>query len=125
MKLFKLATILFFLGTISLVTATNFHSKENFSPIAQQTSFYQKLDLALKTSNMETSSIEIRDFNHQVEFYIQSQNEPIKIILSDQKDPFWQISSLQQLLKTVKMNQQPLKLVDLSAAQPYATFKNN
>jgi len=125
MKLFKVITLLFFLISLSFFIATNIKPPESFRPIANQSGFYQKLDLALKTSNLKTSSIEIRDFNHQIEFYIEASPQPIKIILSDQKDPFWQISSLQELLKTAKMNQQQLKLIDLSPANPYATFKNN
>ena len=64
-------------------------------------------------------------FNNQVEFYLSQDNQNIKIILSDQKDPFWQISSLQDIIKTARINHQSLKLVDLSPAHPYATFKNN
>ena len=125
MKLFKIIILLFFLVSLSFFIITNLKSPESFRPIAAKSDFYKKLDLALKTSNLKTSSMEIRDFNHQVEFYVESSPQPIKIILSDQKDPFWQISSLQELLKTAKMNQQQLKLIDLSPANPYATFKNN
>lgn len=126
MKLFK-----FFLIPIIILTPITFflfnsnHHKIVFDPKSDKNNFYQNLNLAINTSKLSTSTITVRDFNHEVEFYLSQNNQTIKIILSDQKDPFWQISSLQDVLKTAKINQQELKLVDLSSAHPYATFKNN
>lgn len=125
MKLFKITILLFSFISLFVFITTNIRPPESFNPIADQSDFYQKLNLALKTSHLETSSIDVRDFHHQVEFYVQHPDQPIRVILSSQKDPFWQISSLQELLKTAKMNQQQLMLVDLSPVKPYVTFKNN
>ena len=125
MKLFKITALLFSVFSIFIFVTTNNRPPESFNHVANQSDFYQKLNLALKTSHLETSSIDVRDFHHQVEFYVQSSSQPIRVILSSQKDPFWQISSLQELLKTAKMNQQQLMLVDLSPVKPYVTFKNN
>jgi hypothetical protein len=103
-----------------------FNSKKtSFNPISVQNNFYEKLNLAIKTSKIEINSLKIRDFNKEVEFYLIINNNQTKVILSTQKDPFWQISTLQQFVKTVRMNQGKLKLVDLSLTHPYATFKNN
>lgn len=126
MKLFKyfLIFISLFLSSFLLFIYFNNH-KTVFNPISIKNDFYQKLDLAIKTSQIETSSVVVRDFNHEVEFYLNHDNQSVKIILSDQKDPFSQISSLQELLKTARINQQKLKLVNLSSTHPYATFKNN
>jgi len=100
-------------------------NKNSFNPISNKNSFYDQLDLVVKTSQLETSSWQIRDFIHQVEFTISNDNNNFKVILSDQKNPVWQIASLQELIKTAKINHQSLKLVNLSTAHPYATFKNN
>lgn len=100
-------------------------NKKSLNPISNKNSFYNQLNLALKTSQIETSSWQIRDFIHQVEFTISYDNNNLKVILSDQKNPVWQIASLQELIKTAKINHQSLKLVNLSTAHPYATFKNN
>ena len=126
MKLFKITfpfTLIFVLSIIGFVFLKR--PINTFHPISQKNNFYQQLTLAINTSQLKTSSFEVKDFNHQVEFYVTDDNQLVKIILSDKKDPFWQITSLQEVLKTARINQQQLKLVDLSPAHPYATFKNN
>ena len=110
---------------ISFFILTLNHKSNTFNPISNKNNFYNQLNLALKTSHLETSSWQIRDFLNQIEFNIVDDDNIIKVILSDQKNPLGQIASLQQLLKTAKMKKQPLKLVDLSTTHPYATFKNN
>lgn len=126
----KLFNLIFLLSIFVLITASFFvfkpnQTKSNFNPISDKNNFYQQLNLAIKTSQLNVSSFEVRDFNHQIEFYVSDNNQSIKVILSDQQDPFSQISSLQELIKTAKINQQKLKLVNLSSVHPYATFKNN
>ncbi len=125
MKLFNLFFLLSVLGTItvSIFVFKPNQVKSNFNPISDKNNFYQQLNLAIKTSQLNVSSLEIRDFNHQIEFYISDNGQSTKVILSDQQDPFSQISSLQELVKTAKINQQKLKLVNLSSVHPYATFK--
>jgi hypothetical protein len=125
MKLFRL--IIIFLLVISLPIGFYFLNQKNDSvdPISSQNNFYQKLNLAINTSQIKISSIKVRDFNNEVEFYLIQPNNQVKIVLSTTKDPVWQISSLQEVLKTAKINQEDLKLVDLSSIHPYATFKNN
>lgn len=126
MKLFKLLffpVIILIILIVYLVVSRQ--PKLVFDPKSNKNNFYQNLNLAINTSKLSTSTLDVRDFNHEVEFYLSQDNKNIKIILSDQKDPFWQISSLQDILKTAKINQRELKLVDLSSAHPYATFKNN
>lgn len=127
MKLFKILSLLsvFILTVISFFVFKPKPINSNFNPISDKNNFYQQLNLAIKTSQLTASSFEVRDFNHQIEFYIATDNQSIKVILSDQQDPFSQISSLQELVKTAKINQQKLKLVNLSSIHPYATFKNN
>ncbi len=128
MKQFKIVgpTILFIIiSTIILISISSQQKSTIFDPKSDKNNFYQNLNLAINTAKISTSTITVRDFNNQVEFYLSQDNQNIKIILSDQKDPFWQISSLQDIIKTARINHQTLKLVDLSPAHPYATFKNN
>ena len=125
MKLFKL-TILSLI--VIFVVSTYFYysnKKTAHQPISNQNDFYKNLDLAINTAKLKTSFFQIRDFNNEVEFYLIVNDSPIKILVSTQKDPFWQISTLQQVVKTAKINQGKLKLVDLSSKHPYVTFKNN
>jgi peptidoglycan hydrolase CwlO-like protein len=124
-KLFLIILIIFTIA-VSLTLFFVFHKKQNtFNPISDRNNFYTQLNLALKTSRIETSSWQIRDFINQVEFTVSNDDNNFKVILSNQKNPLWQITSLQEVIKTAKIKQQPLKLVNLSAAHPYATFKNN
>jgi|SRR5574344_1240022 len=129
MKQFKIVLpfILFIIVSVVIILISiNSHQQTTvFDPKSDKNDFYQNLNLAINTAKISTSTITVRDFNNQVEFYISQDNQNIKIILSDQKDPFWQISSLQDIIKTARINHQSLKLVDLSPAHPYATFKNN
>lgn len=99
--------------------------QNTFNPISEKNNFYTQLDLALKTSRLEISSWQIRDFVDQIEFTVSKDNNNFKVILSNKKNPLWQITSLQEVIKTAKIKQQHLKLVNLSSAHPYATFKNN
>jgi hypothetical protein len=105
---------------ISLPIGFYFLNQKNDSvdPISSQNNFYQKLDLAINTSQIKTSSIKVRDFNNEVEFYLIQPNNQVKIILSTKKDPVWQISSLQEVLKTAKINQEDLKLVVSTLVPP-------
>jgi len=121
MKLFKIIILsissLILISFIIFYLTTNF--KKEVNPTSNQKDFYSKLDLALSTAELKPSQFQIRDYENQVEFYL----DQTKIILSTQKDPTWQISSLQEVLKTAKINK--IKLIDLSIDHPYATFKNN
>lgn len=125
MKLFKYLIIISIIICFSIFVVYSKKNNSSLDPISHQNNFYQDLNLALKTSQLKTSSFEIRDFNNEIEFFILDNNPQTKVIISTQKNPFWQISSLQEIIKTAKIKQQGLKLVDLSSVHPYATFKNN
>lgn len=114
-----------FLIILSISSFLLINQKTAFNPISDKNNFYDQLDLAIKTSHLETSSWTIRDFLHQVEFTVKNNDNNFKVIISDQKNPLNQIASLQELIKTAKMKEKSLKLVDLSVNHPYATFKNN
>ncbi len=125
MKLFKIVILL--LIVILAIIMYNFYvsKKVTYGPISNQNNFYKNLDLALNTAKLKKSSYQIRDFNNEVEFYLVINDNQVKILVSTLKDPFWQISTLQQVVKTAKINQGKIKLVDLSSKHPYVTFKNN
>jgi hypothetical protein len=127
MKRFNIIIISSVILFISIIVGfINFRQPQTvFEPKSDKNNFYQNLNLAINTAKLSTSTLNVMDFNHQIEFYLSQDNQNIRIILSDQKDPFWQISSLQDIIKTARINHQSLKLVDLSPAHPYATFKNN
>lgn len=125
MKLFK-----FFVLTFLVVSSIGIYlyftnNKTAHDPISNQNNFYKNLDLAINTAKLETNSLKIRDFNNEVEFYLIIDDNPVKVLVSTTKDPFWQISTLQQVVKTAKIKPEKLKLVDLSSRHPYVTYKNN
>jgi len=126
MKVFKFIILILLIITPSFFIYKSFDEKKAaHNPISNENNFYKNLDLAIKTAKLTTSSYQIRDFNNEVEFYLVLNDNQIKILVSTLKDPFWQISTLQQLVKTAKINQEKLKLVDLSSKHPYVTYKNN
>ncbi len=127
MKLFKLFLFtLFFSGLFISIYYLNISSEKKINPTSNKNNFYLELDNILKTAQIKTVKSTIRDYQNQFEFYIINEsNNPTKVILSTKKNPYWQISSLQEILKKAKINNKQLQLVDLSINHPYATFKNN
>lgn len=125
MKLFKIITILVLIIGSATFIAIKF-CPSTITPKSNQNDFYDKLNNAFKTSQLEPINLTIRDYLNEIEFYLQEEdNHLTKVIISTQKDPYWQIVSLQDLSKTAKMNHKQFSLVDLSIDHPYATFKNN
>lgn len=127
MKLFKILLFIVFISSLgfSIYSLTTF-SENKIDPTSIKNNFYVQLEHGLKTAQINITKSTIRDYQNQFEFYIINEsNNPTKIILSTQKNPYWQIASLQEILKTAKINNKQLQLVDLSINHPYATFKNN
>lgn len=127
MKLFKVFLILIFVSTIILsIYSLNSSSTNQINPNSSKNDFYLQLEHSLQTAKINIIKSSLRDYQNQFEFYvIDDNNNPTKIILSTKKNPYWQIASLQEILKKAKINNKPLQLVDLSIDHPYATFKNN
>jgi len=126
MKLFKIFLFIIFFAGLSFSIYSLVNSSQNrINPISDKNDFYLQLEHGLKTAQLNIAKSTIRDYQNQFEFYIINESSPTKIILSTQKNPYWQIASLQELLKTAKINNKQLQLVDLSINHPYATFKNN
>ena len=95
-------------------------SSQKINPLSSKNDFHSQLNHALHLGEMDTGSIQIRNFYQEVEFHTNG----CQVILSTQKDPYWQIASLQQLLKTAKIKDKQAALVDLTGSHPYATLKN-
>jgi NADH:ubiquinone oxidoreductase subunit C len=127
MKLFKylpFLIIVFCLSVLAIDYKIN-NDKYRADPKSDKNKFITELDHALKTANLQTSNITLRDFQNEIEFYIIKNKEAVKVICSTQKDPYWQVASLQEIFNTAKIKGNNVKFVDLSIDHPYATFKNN
>lgn len=87
-------------------------------PLSSRNNFLNQFNHALNLAKIKSNNIIVRDFQNEIEFNINS----TKVILSLQKDPYWQIASLQEILKIAKMKDKDVKLIDLSINHPYATI---
>ena len=127
MKLFKFFLFVTFISSLSFSVYSLINSSKNkINPNSEKNNFYLQLEHGLKTAQINITKNIIRDYQNQFEFYIINESKnSIKVILSTKKNPYWQITSLQEILKTAKINNKQLQLVDLSISHPYATFKNN
>lgn len=127
MKLSKYLLVI--IPIVTFIIFIFFLKSKNFNqinPISQKNDFYSRLNNAFQTSQITPINLLVKDYQNEVEFYIQNEDKnSTKIILSTQKDPYWQIASLQDLFKTAKINHQQFKLIDISINHPYATYKNN
>ena len=126
MKLFKFLLPFLSLVLISYsIFSLNYSLRPEITPVSQKNDFYTKLDSAINQIQLNISQITFRDYQNQVEFYIMEDNNTSKVLLSTKKDPYWQIASLQEVLKKSKIEGRKPYLIDLSIDNPYATFKNN
>jgi len=128
MKFFKFFLFIAFFTSLyfSIFSYISASSTAKINPTSDKNNFYLQLEHALETAQIKTFQDIIKDYENQLEFYIINEsNSSTKVILSTQKNPYWQIASLQEIFKTAKINNKQLQLVDLSINHPYATFKNN
>ncbi|MFA5828120.1 MAG: hypothetical protein WC841_01975 [Candidatus Shapirobacteria bacterium] len=120
MKLFKKIFILLLLPVLLVSSFAILIKSQNIphlNPISGNNNYRQNLEKAFVLADIKPQKITHREFLNEVEFYL----DDILIILSTRKDPFWQISSLQDILKIAKINHQVITFIDLSSAHPYAT----
>ena len=126
MKLFKILIYLLLVSAIIISIYSICNSFEyKITAASEKSDFYLQVEHGLKIAQIEIVKNSIRDYQNQYEFYIINDSNPTKIIFSTQKNPYWQITSLQEILKTAKINNKQIQLIDLSIRHPYATFKNN
>lgn len=119
MKLSKKLLLLPLLLLLAITAYSNLtKSHENhLSPVSENNDYRQLLEKALFLANLKPQMVTPREYINEIEFYIDNK----QIIVSTKKDPFWQVSSLQDILKIAKINNQVIKFIDLSSAHPYAT----
>lgn len=124
MKQFKIFYVVFILSVfiyLSFIVLVN-QSINNITPLSTENTFYTKLHHALSISEIQPNNFLYKDFQNEVEFYIQLSNRNIKVILSTEKNPYYQTAALQQILKTAKIKDINIKVIDLSTTHPYATL---
>lgn len=95
------------------------------SPLSADSQFQSRLTHALSLSGLQYSNLSYRQFLHQAEFDLVDDHRLTKVIISTQKNLYWQVSTLQQLRKTAKIKNKVITQVDLSLKHPYANLKNN
>lgn len=126
MKLFNfgyviIVPVVFFIG-ISLQIRHIPQSRVN--PISPKHDFYFQLNQVLNISQLKPINLKIRDYQNEIEFLIKNEvnDKFTQVILSTQKNPVWQVTSLQQALKIAKIKNTYIKKIDLSIKHPYATL---
>lgn len=125
MKRFKIFYTIFIISVLTYLSSLVLVNKsiKNINPLSSENTFYIKLEHSLSTSDLHPNNFVYKNFENEVEFYIQSNNKNTKVIFSTQKNPYYQTAALQQILKTAKIKDiNNPKLVDLSSTHPYATF---
>lgn len=113
--LIVLSLQLFYYINSTNLTQTDLLTKEN------QT--ISKLNQQLHLSQLNYSDFQVFNYRHEVEFVVDPDTNPIKVIISLKKDTFSQVAALQNLLKKDNIKKE-VKLIDLSSTPAYATFQN-
>lgn len=113
--LIVLSLQLFYYINSTNLTQTDLLTKEN------QT--ISKLNQQLHLSQLNYSDFQVFKYRHEVEFVVDPDTNPIKVIISLKKDTFSQVAALQNLLKKDNIKKE-VKLIDLSSTPAYATFQN-
>jgi hypothetical protein len=122
MKLFKVLIILSIpILFLSFLFFASHNKKNQLNPISSKNDFYSNFEYAFFMAKLKPVAINLQNWNDKVEFYLDN----TKVIFSTQKNPYWQITSLQQTLNIGKIRNKEIKFIDLSIDHPYATFKNN
>ncbi|MFA6250374.1 MAG: hypothetical protein WC686_02590 [Candidatus Shapirobacteria bacterium] len=122
MKLLNYLYLVIFLSTLYLFIAANFWPTSNISPLSTRQSYLHQLQTAISSAGLTPIKLVFRDFQNQIEFFLITNHnkDTIKIILSTQKNPVWQVNQIKHLIS----NYHPT-LIDLSPKHPYGTFQNN
>jgi len=121
MKLFKYLYPLVIIISFLLLYYSDTPSTK-LSPVSPQTKFSQKLNHALFLAKINPVNIVYQSAINKVSFSCQYNTNTYKVILSTQQNPYYQITTLQQLLKKDRIsNNNTIKIIDLSINHPYAT----
>jgi len=120
MKLFKFLYPLIIIFIFFAIYFLNFPSAK-LSPSSSQIEFSQKLNHALFLAKINPINLNYQSALDKVSFNFQNNNNTYKVLLSTQENPYYQITTLQQVLKKDRINNSPIKIIDLSIKHPYAT----
>ena len=100
-----------------------FKGTPDLNPNSDTADFVKKLKISLEQASLPLlGEIKIYQSRKIVIFHTK---DNVRVIFSLQKDPYFQVTSLQQIFKTAKMDTRQIEKVDLSLKKPYATFKDN
>ena len=121
-KLFLLLFI--FIGISgSLFFAIKIWPQPPLSPLSQKASFFFRLNFFLSQKNLGSpQKYQTYPSLNKSRFFLLAEERPVEITLSLEKDLFFQVTSLQQILNTAKMEGHTVQVIDLSTTHPYVTF---
>ncbi len=121
-KLFLLFFIILSLGSL-LFFVTKVWPQPPLSPLSQKASFFFRLNFFLSQKNLGTpQNYQTFPTLKKCRFFLNPEERPLQITLSLEKDLFFQVTSLQQILNTAKMEGRTVQVIDLSTNNPYVTF---
>jgi len=121
-KLFLLFFVIFGLGA-SFFFCIKAWPRPPLSPLSQKAGFFFRLNFFLSQKNLGTpQNYQTFPSLNKSRFSLLAEERPVQITLSLEKDLFFQVTSLQQILNTAKMEGHTVQVIDLSTKHPYVTF---
>ena len=121
----KLSKILFIVGILTVITGfyLQFIKKPTIKFLSSDQQFLSQLNLAIsKTNLILTKPI---DCNFRLNQCRISTIDINQAFISTKKDPLYQITALQKITTTAKMNHRMVQLIDLAGSNYYATLQDN
>lgn len=111
-----------FITIIGFILQTNHQSAKTTKFLPDQ-EFNRQLDIAISKTKLNLVNPPKCNFNLG---WCQISTKDINIAyISTQKDPIYQITALQKISTTAKMNHGIVQYIDLAGPRPYATLQNN
>lgn len=123
MKLFNyfpFIIIIISLFIFTIIPQNNINDNK-INPNIEKNNFLTSVKTNLNKTQLKASNLVLKNYKNELEFNVESS----KVVFSTQKDPSWQVTSLQEILKTAKIKDKQIKFINLSIQHPYATFQNN
>lgn len=122
----KLSKIIFFIGFLAIFTGFYLQFIKNptkTSPLSTNQQFLNQLNLAISKTNINLTKP--YECNFRLKQCRLSTNDITLAFVSTQKDPLYQITALQKISTTAKMNHRMVQLIDLAGSNYYATLQDN
>ena len=123
MKWYRYGAIL---GIMSICLGFTLQNRAKLTlSVSRKLNFQEKLNFSLKNNHLIlTKDPECNDDLELCRLSIRSTGQPLTALISTQDDPYFQVASLQKILKIVTMNGKHADFIDLSSRRPYATLKD-